>query len=178
MNLPLAPGYVLPLLLALAPMSAHASVPASAPAAAPLQAASPAGGTTAPPPAAPAPPPPDASRTSTPAAPSPQPAAPAGREAQDIGYLTADRLAGQCSNAGSPDISYCFAYLAAVHDTMRAYEIWLGEKEFCMPANAPQSELKQTFLTYITAYPENRQGQAASVIAMALRQTYPCADAK
>lgn len=108
----------------------------------------------------------------------PAPPAPVAKETQDIGYLTADRLAGQCTNAGSPDISYCFAYLAAVHDTMRAYEIWLGEKEFCMPANAPQSELKQTFLTYITAYPENRQGQAASVIAMALRQTYPCADGK
>jgi len=155
---------VLPLLLALASPGLHAAEPQAGAA----QAAPPSRPQT---PAAPGP-------GAAPQSAAPPPASAGGRETQDIGYLTADRLAGQCTNAGSPDISYCFAYLAAVHDTMRAYEIWLGEKEFCMPANAPQSELKQAFLTYITAYPENRQGQAASVIAMALRQTYPCADTK
>ncbi|MET1755174.1 Rap1a/Tai family immunity protein [Novosphingobium sp. RD2P27] len=93
----------------------------------------------------------------------------------ELGYLTAGELADRCSVAGAPaDISYCFAYIAAVHDAMRAYEVWLGVKEFCAPVGVAQSELRRSFLTYVTAYPTNRSGQAASVIVVALKETYPC----
>lgn len=91
-----------------------------------------------------------------------------------IGYLTAEQLATQCADQKPANISYCFAYIAAVHDTMRAYEIWLGEKEFCVPPNVAQGDLRRSFLTYISAYPQNKGGQAASVIAIALKQSYPC----
>lgn len=95
--------------------------------------------------------------------------------ASELGYLTAGELSDRCSVVGAPaDISYCFAYIAAVHDAMRAYEVWLGVKEFCAPVGVTQSELRRSFLTYVTAYPTNRSGQAASVIVVALKETYPC----
>lgn len=106
-------------------------------------------------------------------APVPAPASPLAR-GSDIGYFTAGNLADRC--ASSDGISYCFAYIAAVHDTMRAYEVWLDQKEFCPPAALAQGDLRRSFLTYMSAYPGNRSGQAASVIVVALKQTYPCID--
>ena len=111
-------------------------------------------------------PPPSASRT-----PQAATAAPEG----ELGYLTAADLERRCGVGGATaDISYCFAYIAAVHDAMRAYEVWLGLREFCAPPAVPQSDLRRAFLTYLSAYPSNRSGQAASVIVVALKETYPC----
>lgn len=96
---------------------------------------------------------------------------------RELGYLTAAQLAERCSDSSPASASYCFAYVAAVHDTARAYEVWLGQKEFCIPPATPQSELRRAFLTYITAYPSFRTGQAASAIVVALKESYPCLDA-
>lgn len=95
-------------------------------------------------------------------------------ESKDLGYATAGALADRCSGTSPADISYCFAYIAAVHDTMRAYEIWLGMREFCVPAGQSQADLRRAFTTYLSAYPTNRSGQAASVIVVSLKETYPC----
>lgn len=94
----------------------------------------------------------------------------------DIGFLTAGSLAERCQDGAYANINYCFAYIASVHDTMRAYEIWLGQKEFCVPGENRQGDLRRAFLTYLSAYPQNANGQAASVVVVALKQTYPCLD--
>lgn len=107
------------------------------------------------------------------APPAPAPAAPS----TDIGFITARELAAKCSDGSAAGLSYCFAYIAAVHDTMRAYEIWLGQKEFCLPAGSSQGDIRRTFLTYLSAYPDQGSGQAASVVAVALKQTYICPSA-
>lgn len=110
----------------------------------------------------------------SPPLPSPE-APPAVETGGELGYLTAAELERRCSASGATaDISYCFAYIAAVHDAMRAYEVWLGLREFCAPPAVPQSDLRRAFLTYLSAYPSNRSGQAASVIVVALKETYPC----
>ncbi|BBD99700.1 hypothetical protein SAMIE_1032010 [Sphingobium amiense] len=104
----------------------------------------------------------------------PQTPPPAAAESE-LGYLTAAELERRCGAGGATaDISYCFAYIAAVHDAMRAYEVWLGLREFCAPPAVPQSDLRRAFLTYLSAYPSNRSGQAASVIVVALKESYPC----
>jgi Rap1a immunity proteins len=95
----------------------------------------------------------------------------------EIGYLTAGTLAERCQDSAPANINYCFAYIASVHDTMRAYEIWLEQREFCIPEKNAQGDLRRAFLTYLSAYPQNSNGQAASVVVVALKQTYPCIDA-
>ncbi|HEX7857269.1 MAG TPA: Rap1a/Tai family immunity protein [Sphingobium sp.] len=102
------------------------------------------------------------------------PAAPAVENLSDIGYMTASQLASRCSQNDPARSSYCFAYIAAVTDTARAYEIWLGTREFCLPARIAQSEIRRAFMTYVSAYPAQASGQAASVVVNALKLTYPC----
>lgn len=94
--------------------------------------------------------------------------------AADIGYLTGTALVQRCKQSDASSTSYCFAYIAAVTDTVRAYEIWLGSREFCLPANTAQADIRRGFLTYVSVYPDRAAGQAASVVVNALKETYPC----
>lgn len=105
----------------------------------------------------------------------PEPAASPRPSVSSIGYLTAGDLLTRCKDSASASISYCFSYIAAVRDTMRAYEIWLGQREFCEPGVLHQGDLRQAVMGYLSAYPSARTGQAASVVVVALKQTYPCA---
>ena len=91
-----------------------------------------------------------------------------------IGYLTAGTLADRCLDSSPAGVSYCFAYLAGVYDAARAYEIWLNQREFCVPEGTPQSDLRRAFLTYVSVYPSNRGGLASSVVIVSLKETYPC----
>lgn len=106
--------------------------------------------------------------------PSPAPAPSAAGTVSDIGYMTADQLSRRCSQSDPSGSSYCFAYIAAVTDTARAYEIWLSAREFCLPKGISQAEIRRAFMTYVSAYPAQSSGQAASVVVNALKQTYPC----
>lgn len=103
-------------------------------------------------------------------------AAPSADETTRLGYLTAGQLSDRCYDSSTASVTYCFSYIAAVRDTIRAYEIWLKQREFCEVGRLSQGELRQAFLSYLKAYPSNRSGQAASVIVVALKQTYPCAE--
>ncbi|TIX51247.1 Rap1a/Tai family immunity protein [Alteraurantiacibacter aquimixticola] len=91
-----------------------------------------------------------------------------------IGYLTAGGLADRCGENSAESLSYCFAFMAAVRDTARAYEIWINQREFCMPAGTAQSEIRDIFLAKIESEPSAREGQAASVVLVALKEAFPC----
>jgi hypothetical protein len=91
-----------------------------------------------------------------------------------IGYASAGELADRCAEASPAGATYCFTYIAAVYDTVRAYEQWLHLREFCLPYNVPQSDLRRTFVEYLGAHLSDRTGQAASVVVAALKQRYPC----
>lgn len=126
----------------------------------------------APPPAQPSAPIP--APTPAPAPPPPAPPSAGTGEAGNIGFFTAATLARRCQDSSPAAISYCYAYITAVHDTMKAYEIWLSQREFCIGGGNAQADLRRAFLTYLSAYPENGSGQAASVVAVALKQTFTC----
>jgi hypothetical protein len=93
-----------------------------------------------------------------------------------LGFVTAGELADRCRESASASVTFCFSYIAAVRDTMRAYEIWLNQREFCEAGQLSQGDLRQAFVTFVNAYPSHRTGQAASVIVVALKQTYPCGE--
>lgn len=103
----------------------------------------------------------------------PQPLPPA-PPAADVGYLSAGMLVDRCSETSPASTSYCFAYIAGVSDAMRAYEIWLNTREFCPPPGQSQSDMRRAFVGFVSAYPGNRTGQAASVVVVSLKQTFPC----
>lgn len=93
-----------------------------------------------------------------------------------LGFMTAGDLVDRCNDNATASISSCFAYVTAVYDTMRAYEIWLNQREFCVPATITQSELRRTFIDYVTRNPGSRGNLAASGVAIALKETYRCPD--
>jgi len=72
------------------------------------------------------------------------------------------------------DASYCFAYITGVHDTVRAYEAWLNQREFCVPRHVPQGDLRQAFIDYLRDKPSDLSGEAASVVVVALKIRYAC----
>ncbi|SFG20993.1 hypothetical protein SAMN05518801_11085 [Novosphingobium sp. CF614] len=91
-----------------------------------------------------------------------------------FGFMTAGKLADRCTEPSAYSISYCYAYLAGIHDAMRAYEVWLGQREFCAPTEVAQKDLRDVFVAFITANPRYRAAQGASVAVVALKETYPC----
>lgn len=90
------------------------------------------------------------------------------------GFFNAGQLKDRCESGASADISFCFAYIAGVYDTARAYETWLNLREFCTPPTISQGELRRGFIEYLDDKPGFRSGEAASVIVVALKLRYPC----
>lgn len=103
----------------------------------------------------------------------PQPHVPAGTPAP-IGFVNAADLRDQCLATSPTLASSCFAYITAVHDTVRAYEAWLNLREYCLPAGTTQSDLRDAFLAYMHRTPEHAFGEAASVVVVALKEAYAC----
>ncbi|WP_315764591.1 Rap1a/Tai family immunity protein [Sphingomonas sp. Y38-1Y] len=89
-------------------------------------------------------------------------------------FLSAGNLLDRCKSNAVPDASYCFAYVAGVHDAVRAYESWLNLREFCTPAGTPQGELRSAFVDYLERNPGFASGEAASVVVVAIKTRYPC----
>jgi hypothetical protein len=94
-----------------------------------------------------------------------------------FGFLTTAQLADQCNGQSPYALTHCYAYLAGLYDTMRAYEVWLTHSEFCAPARVTLEDLRRVFLAFVEANPGYREGQGASVGAVALRGAYPCGTA-
>jgi hypothetical protein len=90
------------------------------------------------------------------------------------GFLTAGELDAKCQDKSLAMVSYCYAYVTGVHDSVRAYETWLNMREFCRPLRVAQSELRQAFVEYMDKNPTAASGEAASVVVIALRQKYAC----
>lgn len=93
------------------------------------------------------------------------------------GLFSAGQLRQRCLSNVVADASYCFAYVTGVHDTVRAYEAWLNQREFCVPRHVPQGDLRQAFIDYLRDKPSDLSGEAASVVVVALKIRYACGTA-
>lgn len=91
-----------------------------------------------------------------------------------IGFQSAGQVLRKCRDESSFSKSYCFAYVAAVADSARAYQAWLGSDGMCLPNRVSQGTLVDVFDAYLAANPSLTQSQAASVIVTALQERFPC----
>lgn len=91
-----------------------------------------------------------------------------------IGFLSAASLRDRCESKAAGLVSYCFAYVTGVHDTVQAYETWLRVREFCAPAVSSQSDMRRAFLDYLARNPSAASGEAASVIVLAFKDAFGC----
>jgi hypothetical protein len=106
-------------------------------------------------------------------APSPvtEPATPV---AAPSGFLNAGELRDRCLSNVPSVVSYCYAYITGVNDSVKAYEVWLNLKEYCLAADSSQSDLRRVFLKFMMERPEYSSGEAASVVVSALKRTFAC----
>ena len=88
--------------------------------------------------------------------------------------MSAGGLRDRCESSAAGLVSYCFAYITGVHDSVRAYETWLRFREFCPRVFSSQSDLRRAFLTYVKNTPGSEAGEAASVVVLALKELFPC----
>lgn len=94
-----------------------------------------------------------------------------------VGFLSAGSLRQKCEDTSAVMVSYCYAYITGVHDSVRAYETWLNMREFCRPVRTSQADLRRAVIEYLTENPQAASGEAASVVVVALKQKYACASA-
>lgn len=106
------------------------------------------------------------------AAESPGALAPADPEVS--GFQSAGALLEKCASSSAHGQDYCYAYLAAVSDSIRAYQIWLNLRDVCIPADITQGELKDTYRDFLVKNPSRVTDQAASIIVTALQAHFPC----
>ncbi|MFO6448752.1 Rap1a/Tai family immunity protein [Erythrobacter sp. NE805] len=90
------------------------------------------------------------------------------------GFQSAGDLLHKCRQSSSYAKNFCFAYLAAVADATRAYTVWIGAGDTCLPARLTMGKLADTFEAYLIANPSQTEAQAASVIVASLQESYPC----
>lgn len=91
------------------------------------------------------------------------------------GFESAGELLRKCRESSSFAKNYCFAYLAAVADAARAYRVWTGGGDPCLPAGLSLGRLADVFAAYLVANPSQTRAQAASVIVASLQESFPCA---
>lgn len=97
-----------------------------------------------------------------------------GATAGTSGFQSAGQVLRKCRDESTFSKSYCFAYIAAVADSARAYQAWLGSDAMCLPNRTSQGTLVDVFDAYLAANPSLTQSQAASVIVTALQERFPC----
>jgi hypothetical protein len=113
--------------------------------------------------------------TAQPAAPSEQPElAMATPRANAEAFQTGTALMEKCTGPSVHGLEYCFAYIAAVADTVRAYQVWLDLADVCLPAKLSQRQMSDIVVSYLAANPAQGKQQAASVVVLALAAKYPC----
>jgi len=101
------------------------------------------------------------------------PEAPHARTGTD-GFQSAEALYSYCKGSAVSGQEYCFAYIAAVADTVRAYQAWLNLSDVCLRQGVSQGALRDIFADYLGRNPGLGHNQAASVVVLALQDRFAC----
>jgi hypothetical protein len=69
----------------------------------------------------------------------------------------------------------CLAYVVGAVDAYVATQWVSGARlPFCIPAGATNEQLTQASVRYLRFHPERLDANAATLVVLALRDTYPC----
>jgi len=87
------------------------------------------------------------------------------------GYETGNEMLSQCTSSGAP-LTNCLGYLVGVADTMAINSIY-GFKA-CIPPGVTVGQLRDIAVQFLQANAPKRHFQAASMIAHAFEDAFPC----
>jgi len=81
-----------------------------------------------------------------------------------------------CLGESNFELGVCHSYLVGIHDAHGSF-VHAGsmpKKVFCTPDGVEVGVLKEAFLTYAVAHPEELQRTASSLVIDAFRLAFPC----
>jgi hypothetical protein len=102
-----------------------------------------------------------------------EPLYPALAEGAEGGYETGNELLSRCMSSDATDTVSCLGYLFGVADAMNGGDSIYGFKA-CMPLAVTGGQLKDIAVRFLQANAPNRHFQAASLIANAFQDAFPC----
>lgn len=96
--------------------------------------------------------------------------------ASGYSYEDGKGLLDVCMGETNFELGVCHSYLVGIHDAQGSFvhASLLSKKYFCTPEGVEVGVLKEAFLTYAVAHPENLRRTASSLVIDAFRLTFPC----
>ena len=95
-------------------------------------------------------------------------------EAQGVpAFESGDRLLAKCDQSAD----FCFGFVEAIADAMNAARSsggTVGGWTACIPSGTANDQVRDIAMTYLRNHPEQRHASAASLIASALANAFPC----
>ena len=92
-----------------------------------------------------------------------------------MGFIHGSDIIARCTDDSPQQGSFCLGFIAAVYETVRAYETWMNIREICMPNTVSLIDMRGAVIDHIKRVPDDRLGQGASVVLIALKAKWPCA---
>jgi hypothetical protein len=92
-----------------------------------------------------------------------------------VGFVHGSDLAARCGDNALQQSAFCFGFINAVYETVRAYETWLNIREICTPTNITLVDMRNAVVDHLKRVPSDGGGQGASVVLIALKEKWPCA---
>ena len=88
-------------------------------------------------------------------------------------FESGDRLLAKCDQSAD----FCFGFVEAIADAMNAARSsggTVGGWTACIPSGTANDQVRDIAMTYLRNHPEQRHASAASLIASALANAFPC----
>ncbi len=100
----------------------------------------------------------------------------AAADSSGYSYEDGEGLLKACQGDSNFDLGVCHSYLVGIHDAQGSFVHagLLTGKSFCLPEGVEVGALKEAFLTYAGARPENLHRTASSLVIDAFRIAFPC----
>jgi hypothetical protein len=88
------------------------------------------------------------------------------------GYETGNEMLSRCTSSDAP-LTFCYGYLTGVADAMARGDLIYGFKA-CIPPGVTEGQLRDIAVQFLQANAPKRHFQAASMIAHAFEDAFPC----
>ena len=95
------------------------------------------------------------------------------------GFKTGNDILTECSADRSQatyyqNSAYCVAYVVGVVDDEALYADFTQKRLYCLPAEVTSGQIKDVVVASLQRHPEKRHLSAASLVAAALIEAFPC----
>lgn len=88
-------------------------------------------------------------------------------------FMTGNTLLSHCDEPDAIGTTYCVAYVVGIADMMND-GISIGGRRACLPGGVTSFQVRDIAVAYLRRNPQSRHYIAASIVAVALADAFPC----